>query len=51
MYTLINRAVIKGHNLGVGATSLQEANGDVPLDGVAFHDWTDYNGVAHFPFY
>ena len=23
-------------------------NGDVPLDGVAFHDWIDFDGVAHF---
>ena len=29
-----------------GDTPLQEANRDVPLDGVAFHDWSDYNGVA-----
>ena len=25
-----------------GGTLLQEAIGDVPLDGVAFHDWSDY---------
>ena len=31
-----------------GGNSLKEANGDVLLDAVAFHDWTDYNGVAHF---
>ena len=24
------------------------SNGDVPLDGVAFHDWIDFDGVAHF---
>ena len=29
---------------GVG-TSLQEATGDEPLDGVAFYDWIDYNGA------
>ena len=29
-----------------GCTPLQEANRDVSLDGVAFHDWSDYNGVA-----
>ena len=29
-----------------GGTPLQEANEDVPLDGVHFHDWTDYDGVA-----
>ena len=32
---------------GGGGTSLQETNsGDLPLDGVAFHDWSDYNGAA-----
>ena len=29
-----------------GGTPLQEANGDVPLDGSHFHDWSDYDGVA-----
>ena len=29
-----------------GGTPLQEPNGDVPLDGVAFHNWSDYYGVA-----
>ena len=30
-----------------GGIPLQEANGDVPLDGVAFSgDWGDYDGVA-----
>ena len=29
-----------------GGTPLQEANRDVPLHGVHFHDWSDYNGVA-----
>ena len=24
------------------------SNGDVPLDEVAFHDWIDFDGVAHF---
>ena len=28
------------------ALPYKEANGDVPLDGVVFHDWIDYNGVA-----
>ena len=27
-------------------TFLEQPNGDVQLDGVAFHDWIDYNGVA-----
>ena len=31
---------------GEGGTPLQEANRDVPLDGVHFHDWSDYNGVT-----
>ena len=30
---------------GGGGTPLQEANGDVLLDGSHFHDWSDY-GVA-----
>ena len=29
-----------------GGTPLQEANGDVLLNGVHFHDQIDYNGVA-----
>ena len=29
-----------------GGTSLQEANGDVTLDGSHFHGWIDYHGVA-----
>ena len=29
-----------------GGTSLKQAHGDVPLDGVAVHDCIDYNGVA-----
>ena len=29
-----------------GVTLLQEVIGDLPLDGVAFHDWSDYNGVT-----
>ena len=28
-------------------TSLYEANGDVPLDGVDFHDWVDYSKHPH----
>lgn len=28
---------------GQGGTSSQEANWDVPLDGVLFYDWIDYN--------
>ena len=31
---------------GGGGTPLQEANRDVPLDGVHFHDWIDYNEVV-----
>ena len=31
---------------GGGGTLLQEAIGDVRLDGLHFHDWSDYNRVA-----
>ena len=33
---------------GAGGTSLSEANGDVPLDGVSFSIELYLNGVAHF---
>ena len=28
--------------------TIEMNNGDVPLDGVVFHDWIDFDGVAHF---
>ena len=37
---------IFGRETTPGGTPLQEANRDVPLDGVHFHDWIDYNGVV-----
>ena len=44
---LSTRRVLAGaRGGGGGGTPLQEANRDMPLDGVHFLDWSDYNGVA-----